>query len=85
MFRDALLDVDDPGYRAAMRRLEISLLSGAPRAVDEGMPAAALLAWGATHGLATLAADGALNHLPPQTRSVEGLAEALALLGKLES
>ena len=60
-------------------------LSGAPRAVDEGLPAAALLAWGATHGLATLAADGALNDLPPQTRSVEGLAEALALLGKLES
>lgn len=85
VFRDALLDVTDAGYRAAMARLEALLLSGIVRSAEDdekGLPPFALLAWGATHGLATLAADGALDDLPPAARSIEGLAKALALLGK---
>ncbi len=82
VFRDALLDTDDPNYRAAMNRLESLLLGGRQRANKEELPPTALLAWGATHGLATLAADGALNNLPPASRSLEGLAAAIALLGK---
>ncbi len=82
VFRDALLDTDDPDYRSAMNRLESLLLGGTPRGESEGLPPAALLAWGATHGLATLAADGALDDLPPEARSLDTLAEALALLGR---
>lgn len=84
VFRDALLDVTDAEYRAAMARLEALLLSGARRSEEEedSLPPSALLAWGATHGLATLAADGALDDLPPAARSIDGLAKALALLGK---
>ena len=82
VFRAALLDPDDADYRAAMERLEELLLGGPSRAEGEGLPPSALLAWGATHGLATLAADGALDDLPPEARSVDGLTAALALLGK---
>lgn len=82
VFRDALLDTNDADYRAAMKRLESLLLGGNDLAVQDQLPPEALLAWGATHGLATLAADGALDDLPEDSRSVEGLAAALALLGK---
>jgi AcrR family transcriptional regulator len=82
VFRDALLDTDDANYRAAMARLSALLLRGSERHSENRLPPAALLAWGATHGLATLAADGALDDLPASERSIEGLAAALALLGK---
>lgn len=85
LFRNALLDVADSDYNAAMARLEALLLSGAVRSEKEeedGLPPSALLAWAATHGLATLSADGALDNLPPATRSIEGLANALTLLKK---
>ncbi len=82
VFRDALLDTDDTDYCAAMARLELLLLGGTPQSERKELPPPALLAWGATHGLATLAADGALSDLPPASRSIEGLATALALLSK---
>ncbi|WP_373489043.1 TetR/AcrR family transcriptional regulator [Blastomonas sp.] len=82
VFRDALIDTADKDYCAAMARLELLLLGGTPQSERKELPLPALLAWGATHGLATLAADGALNDLPPSSRSIEGLAAALALLRK---
>lgn len=85
VFRDAMLDAGDPAYRAAMMRLQELLFSGSkqPSGKDAvSMSTSALLAWGATHGLATLAADGALDDLPIAFRSTEGLADALALLSK---
>ncbi len=82
VFRDALLDPEDSAYRAAMQRLEGLLVGEKPSAVGDPLPPEALLAWGATHGLATLAADGALDDLPQETRSLKNLSSVLSLLGK---
>jgi AcrR family transcriptional regulator len=84
VFRAALLNAEDADYRAAIIKLESLLLGGKARAADQGLPPSALLAWGATHGLATLAAEGALDDFPPSARSIEALADALALLRKIQ-
>lgn len=84
VFREEILDADDPDYRAATAEMEARLASGPIATTSEGHIAPeALLAWAAAHGLAALYVDGSLSRDLPEGRHVEAMKEALALLSQV--
>lgn len=83
MFRWDLLDTGDPALIAARRALGAKLTGGVSDTADtsvsaEDSDARALLAWSCAHGLAMLAADGALD---PDRPIAPRVAAALRQLG----
>lgn len=81
VFRDTLLDPDDPDYLDAMSDLRALLLQSGDRlAGDEAMSPQALLAWSATHGLATLYVDGSLADVVKSRDPIRVMRDALRLL-----
>ena len=93
VFREGLIDTDDAEYRAALSALSARLAGGAggeedgdggiDNDGDGALPPEALLAWGATHGLAALHADGSLARDLPPGRELEAMTAALRLLGRV--
>lgn len=82
VFREELPDGSDHTYRAQMGRLAATL-SGAGPEVQPGerLPPEALLAWGATHGLACLYLDGSLRNDLPKGGELDALTDVLKRLG----
>ncbi len=81
IFRDELLNGNDPHYIAQMQRLA-AMLSGTGSTVEAGnpLPPGAILAWSATHGLASLYLEGTLRDDLTKGRELEQMTEVLSLL-----
>lgn len=75
MFRETLIDPEDPAYQEIAPKLEAMM--GPPGGVDTG----GLLAWGVVHGLATLSIEGALDGMAPRDQHKAILGAALAGMG----
>ncbi len=82
IFRQELLNETDEQYQAQMQRLARTL-SGSGKTIEKGqrLPLEAVLAWSATHGLASLYLDGSLRDELPKGHELDAMAEVLKLLG----
>ncbi len=84
IFREELLNGTDERYQAQMARLAMMLSgSGAPIEPGVPLPPEAILAWSATHGLASLYLDGTLREELPAGQELDAMTEVLKLLGPL--
>lgn len=88
MFRADLLEPNDAALVESTSRLRAALTEDLPAALPDGLDAAevarrGLLAWGAVHGVATLAIEGQLRSGPndPAMPPPEDLGAALAAMG----
>lgn len=82
MFRTDIIDEADPALAEAGGRVRAALTEGLARILPPGVPPEearrrALLAWGAVHGVATLAIEGAL----PEEMAPGGMPDLLRALG----
>ncbi|MCK0094304.1 TetR/AcrR family transcriptional regulator [Yoonia sp. F2084L] len=81
IFREELLNGTDEHYQAQMARLAL-MLSGSGTAIEPGtaLPPEAILAWSATHGLASLYLDGTLREELPPGQELDAMTQVLRLL-----